>query len=168
MIKGIIFDLDQTVVDTSIAEQQRKSRNWQVVYMLIPSFKLYSGFNDVFSFIKSKGLRCCIVTTSQGVYAKKVVDHFKIPCEFIIDYYSTTQKKPHPAPMMKALDKFSLANNEVISFGDRAIDIQSSNSANIKSIACTWGTNEMHALIASNPFSIINYPNEIITTLNNL
>ena len=36
---GVIFDLDQTLIDSSIAETERKRRNWKGVYELIPKFK---------------------------------------------------------------------------------------------------------------------------------
>lgn len=162
MYKGIIFDLDQTLIDTSIAESDRKQKNWSVVYSLIPKFKIYEGINDVIAFILKNRLRTCIVTTGQRRYAQNVVAQFNIPCEFIVDYSSTSKIKPFPDPMLKALEIFTLSSHEVISFGDRAIDIQSSNSAGIKSVACLWGTNEKNMLLASKPSIIIERPVEII------
>lgn len=163
MYKGIIFDLDQTIVDSTIAEVYRKQRNWSRVYSLIPSFKLYNGYNDVFTFIMTNKIRCCIVTTSPSIYAQKVVSYFKIPCEFIVDYFATANKKPHAEPMLKALELFGLTNREVISFGDRAMDIISSNSANIISVACTWGTKEKDALLNAHPSLTIHKPSDILT-----
>ena len=162
MIQGLIFDLDQTLVDSSIAEAYRSGRNWQKVYSLIPEFEVYSGFQEVFSFIQKKGIRTCIVTTSPGLYAQKVANHFQIPYEFIIDYFSTSRKKPSPDPMLKAIGLFGLHPNNILSLGDRAIDIQSSNGAGIKSVACLWGTNERTVLLASNPTYMIGRPNDIL------
>ena len=161
MIKGVIFDLDQTLVDSSISEIYRKSRDWQKVYSLIPSFTLYEGFEIVFKQLKSMHIRSCIVTTSPSRYASKVVSCFKIPCEFIVDYFATPNKKPHPEPMLKALELFSLSPDEVISFGDRKIDIISSESAHIKSAACMWGTTEKDLLLDSPATFVINKPLDI-------
>lgn len=165
-VKGIIFDLDQTIVNSSIAEPHRKSRNWSNVYSLIPQFQLYNGFDLVFKRIKELMLPCCIVTSSPRVYTEKVVNHFRIPCNYIVDYFATSRRKPYPDPMYKALELLYLKPHEVISFGDRAMDIQSSNSANIKSIACTWGSNEKNELINANPSIIINTPSDILGILN--
>ena len=65
MYAGIIFDLDQTLVDSTISEQHRRMRNWHVVYSLIPRYKMYDGISEVFTHISKNGLRTCIVTTSQ-------------------------------------------------------------------------------------------------------
>jgi HAD superfamily hydrolase (TIGR01509 family) len=161
MIKGLIFDLDQTMIDSTVAENLRHQRNWSEVYKLIPSFKLYDGMNDVIAFIRFNHLRACVVTTSPSVYANKVIAYFNFPIEFTIDYFATTRKKPFPDPMNLAAERFNLDKSELISFGDRAIDIQSSNAAGIKSVACTWGTKESNLLLNSGPSIVISSPLEI-------
>ena len=42
MKKGIIFDLDQTLVDSNVAKPYRSAHNWSIVYSLIPKFILYT------------------------------------------------------------------------------------------------------------------------------
>lgn len=165
MYKGVIFDLDQTIVDSRIAEQFRKERYWAKVYSLIPSFKLYSGFEDVFRHIRLKEIKVCIVTTSPGIYVNKVVSHFRIPCHGVVDYFSVKPLKPHPNQMLKALELLEMTNIDVISFGDRGVDIQASNSAGIKSVGCEWGTQEIQILKSSNPNRLITSPIEIIQFL---
>lgn len=165
MFEGYIFDLDQTLVDSTISEPYRKSRNWQMVYSLIPKFKLYDGVSEILNIIRKEGIRTCIVTTAQRKYVSLVVHHFNIPHEFIVDYSSTARIKPYPDPMLKALQLFNLKASDVISFGDRAIDIQASNIAGIKSVACTWGTNELQLLISAKPEYIIKDPKEILRFL---
>ena len=162
MIKGVIFDLDQTLVDTSISEGYRRDRNWSKVYGLTSSFQLYDGISIVLKYLTDNNIRICIVTASQGKYAKKVLDFFNIPFDYLVDYYSTARKKPFPEPMLKALELFNLSPDEVISFGDRKIDIISSESAHIKSAACMWGTNEKRLLIDSSATYFIHEPQDII------
>lgn len=167
MFKGLIFDLDQTIIDSFIAETLRNQRNWSAVYKLIPSFKLYDGIDEIMSFLRVKKLRACIVTTSPSTYANKVISHFNFPCEFIIGYYESTRKKPYPDPMNLAVSRFNLEKSDVLSFGDRAIDIQSSNAAGIKSVACTWGTNELNLLLLSKPSIVISNPIQIKDLISN-
>jgi phosphoglycolate phosphatase-like HAD superfamily hydrolase len=96
---------------------------------------------------------------------EKVVSHFNLPINHIVAYHDAKPIKPHPAPMLKALEMLGCQPNEVISFGDRVIDIQSSNSANIESVACFWGTKEKTELISSDYSHAIVKPEEILTMI---
>lgn len=167
MIKGIIWDLDMTLVDSSISEPYRKSRQWNVVYNFIPSFSLYNGINEVLKYCSDNHIRACIVTTSPSVYTNKVLKQFNIPSEFVVDYFSG-KIKPAADPMLLALKNFGLKADEVISIGDRGIDIVSSRAAGIKSIGCSWGTQEELILRSSKPDYEISNPLEIIHILETL
>ncbi len=164
MKKGIIFDLDQTLVDSSSSEIYR-GKNWKKAVSLIPGFVLYGGFADVFEFIKENNLKVSIVSTSVSFYAKAVLKHFNIPCNEIIAYHDVTRIKPDQEGMNKALSLMELSAEEVISFGDRAIDIQASNAAEIESVACFWGTKEREALRCSGFTYAIDSPDEMITLI---
>lgn len=164
-MKHIIFDLDLTLVDSSIAEQARKERNWSYVYSLIPKFSLYEGLEGVFDLIRKNSIKVCIVSTSPKQYIEKVINHFNIPVKHIVGYHDAKPIKPHPAPMLKALELMGEKAENVVSFGDRAIDMQSSNAAGIESVACFWGTKERVNLINSEYRHAIINPNEIKTLI---
>ena len=135
-MRKIIFDLDLTLVDTTIVEQARHDRNWQLAYSLIPKCKLYEGMEEVLAIIRNNNINTCIVSTSPRTYVEKVVDYFNLPIQHIVAYHDAKPIKPHPAPMLKALEHLGCSEAEAISFGDRVIDIQASNAANIESVAC--------------------------------
>ncbi len=160
-MKSIIFDLDLTLVDSTIAEEARSRRNWPLVYSLIPRFTLYPGMEDVFQYIRSNGIKVAIVSTAPSVYVQRVVNYFNIPVDSIIGYHDAP-RKPSPAGMVLAMQRLNSATSETISFGDRAIDILASNIAGINSVACTWGTKEFEILVKAEPTHIINNPLEII------
>lgn len=67
--------------------------------------------------------------------------------------------------MLKAIELLGCSSEETISFGDRAIDILSSNRAGIKSVACYWGTKEAGVLTNSGFNLKIHKPIEIIPLL---
>lgn len=164
-MKNIIFDLDLTLVDSSVAESARSQRNWQQTYSLISQFTLYDGLEDVFDTIRSNNIKVCIVSTAPRTYVEKVVLYFKIPCMYVIGYHDAKPIKPHPAPMLKALELMKESENNVISFGDRAIDILASNAARIESVACFWGTKEKNVLLSSGYKHAILSPTEIISLI---
>ncbi len=167
MNKAVIFDLDQTLVDSRISSNKRKARDWQLVYSLIPKFKLYEGFNDVFQYIRDNNIQVAIVTTSPSVYAQKVLNHFKIPNHQLVDYFKAKPIKPHPAPMLMAAELLRIHPSNIISFGDRKIDIESSNAAGIKSVACIWDSDEIQEMALAKPSFTINKPIDIISILKN-
>ena len=164
-MRKIIFDLDLTLVDTTIVEQARHDRNWQLAYFLIPKCKLYEGMEEVLAIIRNNNINTCIVSTSPRTYVEKVVDYFNLPIQHIVAYHDAKPIKPHPAPMLKALELLGCSAAEAISFGDRVIDIQASNATNIEIVACFWGTKERKELLNSEYRHAIIKPNEILTLI---
>ena len=164
-MRKIIFDLDLTLVDTTIVEQARHDRNWQLAYSLIPKCKLYEGMEEVLAIIRNNNINTCIVSTSPRTYVEKVVDYFNLPIQHIVAYHDEKPIKPHPAPMLKALEHLGCSAAEAISFGDRVIDIQASNAAGIESVACFWGTKERGELLHSEYVHAIIKPSEILTLI---
>lgn len=165
MKKFIIFDLDLTLVDTTLAEPFRSKRDWNGAYSILPQCSVYEGLEQVFEIIRKYGIKTCIVSTSPRPYVEKVVQQFNLPIDYIVAYHDAKPIKPHPAPMQKALEMLGCQPKDTISFGDRAIDIQSSNAAGIESVACFWGTKEQKDLLASGYSHAIVKPSEILTMI---
>ncbi|MBR8803430.1 HAD family hydrolase [Porphyromonas levii] len=164
-MKSIIFDLDLTLVDTSSLEEGRRRREWQMVYSLIPSTSLYDGMREVLDIIQKNNLKVAIVSTSPRTYIEKIATYHNIPVQHIIGYHDVKPIKPHPAPMLKAIELMGVSAQDAVSFGDRVIDIQASNSAGIESVACFWGTKESGQLVKSEYSHAILHPREIITLI---
>ncbi|MGM9508786.1 HAD family hydrolase [Larkinella sp. GY13] len=159
---SLIFDLDQTLVDSSSAEASRQSRNWPQTYTLIPNFIIYDGLADLFQYIRDQGIKVCIVTTSPSIYCQKVLDHWKIPYDSMVCYHDVKYRKPHPESFIKALEKLNAHPKDVLSLGDREIDIQASKAANIKSIGCLWGSAERDSITAAQPDHLAELPSEAL------
>ena len=154
MIKGVIFDLDLTLVDTTILENARKMRNWHEAYRLIPYTSMYAGIQEVLDHIKAQGIKMAIVSSSPRPYVERIVG-----------YHDAHPVKPHPAPMLKALELMDEKAEDVLSFGDRAIDMIASKRAGIKAIACLWGTKERSMLLGTAYDQAISSPLEILPYL---
>jgi len=67
--------------------------------------------------------------------------------------------------MQKALELMNEPAYNVISFGDRAIDIHASNAAGVESVACFWGTKEKAELLRSGYRHAIIKPSEVLTLI---
>ena len=162
---NVIFDLDLTLVESTCLEDLRKARRWQDVYANIHRCALYAGMQDVFNCIREKGVQVAIVSTAPRPYLEKMVRHFSIPCHHIVGYHDAKPIKPDPAPMIKALQLLKARPEDVISFGDRGIDIVSSKRANIYAVGCQWGTKEATKLLEANCDDVIDAPQKILSYL---
>lgn len=136
-----IFDLDQTIVDSSIAEEYRERRDWHKVYSLIPCFKLYEGIEEIFEILHENGEKTCVVTSSPSRYCTAVLDYFGIAVDALVCYHDTKFHKPYPDPIVKAIDLLQESPEKIVSVGDAEIDIIASNKAGVISCLACWGRN---------------------------
>lgn len=164
-MKSVIFDLDLTLIDTTVLEPLRHSKQWSEAYRRIPETTMYDGISTVLDIIRKHNIVCAIVSTSPRPYVEKIVAYYNLPIKHIVSYHDAKPIKPHPAQMMKALELMGKQSKEVISFGDRVIDIQASNAAGIESVACFWGTKEKGELLRSDYNHAIVRPEEILTLI---
>ena len=86
---GVIFDLDQTIIDSSIAYEERKNRNWQNVYSLIPKMTPYHGVIKLIHTLLAYGIKVAIVTSSPRPYCEKILDYFGITGVITVCYRDT-------------------------------------------------------------------------------
>ena len=90
-MRKVIFDLDLTLVDTTVVEQARHDRNWSLAYSLIPNCVVYDGMEKILDVIRKHNIDACIVSTSPRTYVENVVKHFNIPISKIVAYHDASQ-----------------------------------------------------------------------------
>lgn len=149
--KGIIFDLDQTLICSKPAESLRKQRRWQEVYSMIPSLVPYSGVTQLIERLGKAGIKTAIVTTAPGSYCSRVIQHWKWRIDATVCYHDVQRIKPHPEAIILALLKLRLSPNNTISVGDRDSDIIASKNAGVKTGACLWGCENPDSVLITNP-----------------
>jgi HAD superfamily hydrolase (TIGR01549 family) len=148
-VRGIIFDLDQTLVDSRIAEPLRRSRSWGEVYRLIPQFPVYEGIKDLFRALSRNGIGLSVVTSAPSAYCSRVLAVHGLAANSTVCYHDTNRHKPAPEPMELALRNLGLQASEVLSVGDEPKDSLAAKSAGILAIGALWGCLDRTALRAS-------------------
>lgn len=141
----VIFDLDQTIIDSSIAYETRKVGNWKKVYDLIPSMKPYDEIILLINALLNAKVKVAIVTSSPETYCTKVLDFLGIKDVITVCFHDTKKHKPDPEPILLAIEKMGCQKyDNIIVIGDEDNDTIAVNKAryhykNIKSILGCWG-----------------------------
>lgn len=169
MIKYVIFDLDQTLIDTSCADQDRKNRDWQTVYNKIPRMKMYPGISELIEFLNRSSIPYAIVTKSPKIYAEKVVRFFHISPTFIIGYFEVNKRKPDPEALHLVMKLFNHKRpSEVLHVGDDVCDIIASRAAGMVTIGAWWGLKDKCELESMKPDFLVSDPRELIEIIKNV
>ena len=141
---AIIFDLDQTLVDSRAVEPLRKARQWSQVYPRIPHLPVYPGINELLAMLKAHGLPVCVVTSSPRPYYSKVCSFHGWPIIHSVCYHDASPHKPHPAPILAGVKLLGVAADEVVAIGDDPKDVIAAKTAGVFSVASTWGCLSTH------------------------
>jgi phosphoglycolate phosphatase-like HAD superfamily hydrolase len=163
--KAVIFDLDQTLLDTNSVAHLRDARNWSEIYKIIPSLSAFEGIDNIMEFLYENDINVIVITTSPGSYCSRIITHCGWKVNGQICYHDVSRRKPDPESFLKALKDYNLDIKQTISAGDKDIDIVASNSAGIPSIACTWASPNVNALLGSNPKFIANNVSELFNII---
>ncbi|MCG3655866.1 HAD hydrolase-like protein [Aliarcobacter butzleri] len=137
MIKMVIFDLDDTLVDSSCFEEYRIQKKWEKLDEEIHNFKILFDAKETIDFLKKEGLNVSLITTSpKNKYAKKVVEHFgiDIPLENIYgfeDLKSVSNLPIKTNTICEIKTKYGLSTDEMLFVGDSEKDFLACATTNI-------------------------------------
>ena len=149
--KGVLFDLDQTLIDSSSLEYLRNERKWQEIYGRISSLKPYPGISEILDILKRLDCRVGIVTSAPTPYCSRILTCFGWKVDAKVCYHDTSRHKPHPDPLLKGLELLRINACDCISIGDSSDDIIASKAAQIFSIAALWGSRDPQSTINVQP-----------------
>jgi len=111
----------------------------------------------------SEFARLGIVTTKTGHYSRELLEYLDLMkyFEILIGREDVINPKPHPEPILKALEYMNVKDENCWMIGDTLLDVQSAKSANVTPIALTCGYGKKEELsdscehIVENVFSAI-------------
>lgn len=140
MIKVIIFDLDNTLIDTNALEPLRASKNWREIPKLLSHCSVHKDVLGLLNTARSAGIKIAIFTDAPSNYVQKLLKYFDISVDFIVAYHNVKNHKPDDEGVKKILTHFGLSNEDAIYIGDSDLDKNAASNAGVKFITVEWGT----------------------------
>ena len=148
---GILFDLDMTLVDSSVLMSLRSQKNWSAVYRNIPKTKLFPGAKEAIQELTlSQSYKIGVVTSSPRKYAEKLLNYHGLDIPVIVAYHDTAQHKPAAEPIILACQKLNLKPGKefTASVGDESKDMLSTRKVKgINALGVSWGVSSTKELL---------------------
>ena len=136
---GILFDLDQTLVNTSSIEDLRQKHLWNDVFQSFPKTSLPPCTLEFINTLREiKNFHLGVVTMSPRSYAEKLLAYHKLPLPVLVGWHDAPFKKPDPTQIRKAAEILGIPLQRTIHIGDDIIDILAASRAGVSPIAISW------------------------------
>lgn len=162
--KIILFDMDMTLIDSSIAKQYGK--NYKEVQKHISEFSLYEGIKEVVQQLSEQYI-IYIVSGNVGSTIKKVIQYFQlnIPLENVYGYRQgypmenlARKKKVMQVAIDSILQTHHILKSDIIYIGDEVDDYKACLEYGVEFVGCLCGNEELKQI---SEICTINHPKEV-------
>jgi phosphoglycolate phosphatase len=150
--------------DEQLAEYMKKfadiySQTWNV--HTIP----YEGIMEMLRSLSDAGLQLAILSNKPHEFTALCAKTFfpDNPFAFVYGQRDGIAKKPDPAGALEIAEKMGLDASEILYVGDTATDMQTGNSAGMKTIGVDWGFRDRAELEKNNAWKIVSTPAEVLS-----
>ncbi len=128
----------------------------------------FDGVDDLLETLASEGRKLGIVTSKRRKTVDLAFDVLDIGRYFaaVVTVDQTARHKPHPEPVLVALERLRSAPAEAAFVGDSPFDVAAGNAAGVFSVGVTWG--KLHSeerLRAAGAHVIVHSPRELLDEL---
>jgi pyrophosphatase PpaX len=121
--------------------------------------KEFPGVEDSLARLRSAGIKVAVVTSKRRFSVDMALKSFPGLGDVVdqwITMEDTTEHKPRPEPLLKALELLGNVPREQAAYvGDSPFDIAAAKAAGVKSVAVSWGAFSEDALSAAEPDHLV-------------
>jgi HAD superfamily hydrolase (TIGR01549 family) len=158
-LKGLIFDLDGTIVDApydwsrirdeldtgglpilkhlDLLDEPERSRKWAVLEAYekkaTENAVLMQGIPRLMDLISSRGVRTALVSNNSGKNVRFLVEKFRLEFEIVLSREDGLWK-PSAGPFLHVLGKWGMNRDDCGVVGDALFDVQAAEAAGIRRI----------------------------------
>jgi pyrophosphatase PpaX len=100
-----------------------------------------AGMEDVLATLQEQGRRLGIVTAKRRRTVDLAFEHLPLAQYFdaIVSGDDTKRHKPHPDPLLLALERLAATAGEAVYVGDSPYDMRAAKAAGMHAVGVTWG-----------------------------
>ena len=115
--------------------------------------RCYDDVLDTVALLRQRGHPLAVVTSKADWLARRGLEHVRMATLFdtIVGCDSCSRHKPHPEPVLTALERLSYRADEAVFVGDSVHDIEAGNAAGVYTVAALWGPFGREQLLPSHP-----------------
>jgi pyrophosphatase PpaX len=155
--------LDESRVDELVAAYRAHNEP------LHDSLQACRGIEAALDLLRDEGRRLGIVTAKRRVtvqLAFDVLPWLEHRFEVVVGAEDTARHKPHPEPLLYALERLGAAPSAAAYVGDSPFDVESAKAADCFAVAVTWGgIHDEERLATLGPDAIVHDPEELLAVL---
>jgi phosphoglycolate phosphatase-like HAD superfamily hydrolase len=170
MSRFVLFDLDNTLVDSVHLKALRNKRAWSAVYARIGSIALFDGIGDVWAQLRrDERIYLGVVTHSPRPYAERVLAHVGLEPDTLIAYHDLQGKrKPHPFGYERCADGRSPVCG--VAVGDEEADLRAADAFGCQAALAGWarGVAITEAACAARGWTFLRTPAELLALVAHL
>lgn len=102
--------------------------------------KLFNNAAEILQYLKSKNIKTAVVTSRMRESVIKALNYFNIDKYFdvVIAVNDTINHKPHPEPLLKAINLLGTSPDKTLFVGDSKFDMECANNAGAIPVLTGW------------------------------
>ena len=125
----------------------------------------YKGIPEMITSLSAAGLKLAVLSNKPHEFTTICVEAFfpEHPFVFVFGQREGVAKKPDPAGAIELAEKMGLGVDDILYVGDTATDMQTGNSAGMRTIGVEWGFRDRVELQKNNAWKIVSTPAEVVS-----
>jgi 2-phosphoglycolate phosphatase len=102
---------------------------------------VYPGMSEYLDVLDESGIAWGVVTNKMKYLAEPIMDQLGLleRCRTVVGGDTAAHNKPHPAPILLALNELGVSPDQAVYVGDAEKDVQAGKAAGTRTVAVTWG-----------------------------
>jgi pyrophosphatase PpaX len=127
----------------------------------------FAGVEETLNDLESLGYRLGVVSSKMRAGVRRGLDAYRMAGRFevVIGGDDCENHKPHPEPLLRALEAMDASTDEALYVGDSTHDILAGRAARVRTAAATWGPFPRVELEGLGPDYLLDRPADLLAIL---